>query len=380
MLLHLLVLLLIAAFPQIFQAPRTLWVEPEAQRPPIKFTFMDLIDDSVVEDNPDAQLISDKNREESGDTPRVTTPEGKDPPSTGNTSERIDGGTEPVPLPERARDVVALPRLAPARRPAPPPAPADQPATPELPTAVSEPVAEPSPEPPLEAPADRTEAAVDPPRGRTAPPRPAPGGIEQGTETGRPQRRRETPQSRFAQALEDLHTPLPMDLQALTPPDSPSADASSSGRSTRWQFDNPSPAYPVKVGHLSFDSKGADFGPWLAEFHRRVLSEWHRNLDAWRREIWSNIAASRFIPDQEKQMRYAFQMNRIRGVTGIDFVVTREGSVVSLEVVHRSGIDGLDRSVQRTLRNVMLPPLPEDYPDDTLPIRAGFYYNVRPPD
>jgi outer membrane biosynthesis protein TonB len=60
------------------------------------------------------------------------------------------------------------------------------------------------------------------------------------------------------------------------------------------------------------------------------------------------------------------------------FNVTREGSVVALQVIHASGSVDLDRSVQKTLRNVILPALPEDYPDDVLEIRAGFYYNTEP--
>ena len=39
-LLHLLVLLVIAAFPQIFLAPRLLWAQPDAKPPPLKITFM----------------------------------------------------------------------------------------------------------------------------------------------------------------------------------------------------------------------------------------------------------------------------------------------------------------------------------------------------
>ena len=352
LLLHLLLLLLVTAFPEFFLAPRLLWVEPETKPPPIKFTFMDLIDDHVVEDNPDADLISDKDREEAGESPRVTTPEGKEPPATGNTAERIDGGTVPEPLPDPgvSRQTIELPR------PAPQPAalPADSPADSTQPSASSE-----------------------PPPDDPAPPGPGAGGIEEGAADGRNQRRRDPQQRRIQQALQDLS--LPMDLKALAPPEDDQPETPSSGRSTIWQFDNPNPSFPVKIGHLSFDSKGADFGPWLAEFHRRVLNEWHRNLEAWSLEVWRNISASRFIPDQEKQQRYAYQMGRIRGITGVDFVVTREGSVVSLQIIHRSGIDGLDRSVQRTLRNVILPVLPADYPDETLPIRAGFYYNVRPP-
>jgi TonB family protein len=84
--------------------------------------------------------------------------------------------------------------------------------------------------------------------------------------------------------------------------------------------------------------------------------------------------------DAEKWNSYATRMNNTRGVTGVVFEVTREGSVVALDLIHPSGTLELDRSVQKTLRNVLLPPLPSDYPDESLRIQAGFYYNVTPPE
>ncbi|MFQ5764953.1 MAG: energy transducer TonB [Rhodospirillales bacterium] len=372
-LLHMVLLLTVWAFPGVFRSPTLLWVEKDEKPPPLKFTFMDLLDDSVVKDNPDAALLSDAAREEAGETPEVTTPEGKQPPSKGNTRERIDGGSTPEPLPDPAREAarMKLPRpAAPTPAAQPPPHPPAQAAAAPAPEREPQPSQQTGP-----TPADTPEEAR---RGRPAPPGPGSGGVRDGGDTGANQRRQDPRQRRFAKALEDMTAPLPADMQALTPPGAESASRPTPGQSTIWQFDNDNPSYPVKIGHLSFDSKGADFGPWLREFHRRVLNEWHRNLEAWSLDVWRNISASRFIPDQEKRMRHAYRMSRVRGVTGIDFVVTREGSVVSMQIVHRSGNEGLDRSVQRTLRNVILPPLPDDYPDETLPIRAGFYYNVEP--
>jgi outer membrane biosynthesis protein TonB len=367
-LLHLLFLLLTAVAPDLFLGPAMLLAQEPEEPPPIKFTFIDVPDDNVVEANPDAELVSDRDREESGPTPRETTPEGKEPPSTGNTRERIAGGVEALPMPPLQEPAEQLPRPAPPTPPAPEPEP-QEPAR-ETPAETREEVAEAREEAPTPAeesnePARRDEPADD---------GPGPGGVRDGAVEGRNQRRPETKQQKFSSALDELAArPLPTDLQAVAPPSDPNP-----GRSTVWSFDNPNPAYPVNIGTLSFDSKGAVFGPWLREFHARVLNEWHRNLKEWHQRVWREVLGSYSNSDAERYNTYARRMNAMAGVTGVIFNVTREGSVVALQVIHPSGINDLDRSVQKTLRNVILPALPEDYPDDILEIRAGFYYNTEP--
>jgi len=318
------VLLLVALFPDFFAPPSMLVAAPDSKPPPVRFTFIDVPDDHVVAENPDAELLSDKAREEAGPTPRETTPAGKLPPAEGNSPEKVVTGAEPSPPRPLAQQ---LPRTAAAQTP--------------------DPVAEEQPGP-----------------GKTGKNRPAV----------------DSRQKQFSQALDRMQTaPLPTDLQAVAPP-AQTPPRLQSGTSTQWQFNNPDPAYPVKVGSISFDSKGADFGPWLAEFHRRVLAEWNRNITAWHEKLWREIVGAPQAPDAMKQNAFARRINSTFGVTGIVFLVTREGSVIDLELVRPSGVVELDRSVQKTLRNVLLPPLPDDYPDAVLPIRAGFYYNVEPPE
>ena len=199
-------------------------------------------------------------------------------------------------------------------------------------------------------------------------------------DSGKDRRRVDPKQRSFSRALDRMAAqPLPTDLQAVAPP-AQTPPRLQSGKSTQWQFNNPDPAYPVKVGSISFDSKGADFGPWLAEFHRRVLAEWNANITAWHEKLWREIVGAPQAPDALTQNAYARRINSTRGVTGIVFLVTREGSVIDLEMIRPSGTVELDRSVQKTMRNVLLPPLPPDYPDAVLPIRAGFYYNLEPPE
>ncbi|MFQ5767279.1 MAG: TonB C-terminal domain-containing protein [Acidobacteriota bacterium] len=352
LLLHLLILLWISLFPQLFSVRPMVFPEPPHRPPPLKFTFMDLPDEHVVKKNPEAEMTSDKAREESGPVPSVTTPEGKLPPAKGNTREKI----------------VAVHRPPAPTRPVPSSAP-------EI-----EPKKVPTPPPPRKEMNKKAEVSPKAGGGQDEPP-PAPVHLPRTGDEAAPSSgagRKDPKQAQFSRALDSLAAqPLPTDLEAFTPPARESMLAREP--SHPWTFDNPNPAFPVKIGTISFDSKGADFGPWLREFHARVLNEWSRNLDAWHRRVWNDVIGAHLVTDSEKMNRYAMIVSRVRGVTGVDFIVTREGSVVRLRMVHPSGNQELDRSVQKTLRNVLLPPLPADYPDETLLIRAGFYYNVEPP-
>ena len=374
---HILLLLLVGLFPQVFASPEFLLDDEALKPPPVRFTFIDVSDENEVDANPDAELISDTDRVEAGEVPRETTPEGKLPPSEGNTREKVAAAAESSPVPPMppARQ---LPRVAspPAQQEpqpeSPPPAPAPEDVRPE-PEPVETP-AEQTADEPAARPLDEAETGPRDDALRREEARQAAASESDATnETANPR------QQKFSRALDQL-TPrsLPTDLQAVTPPQQTPPRAQKGG-SLEWQFDNPDPAYPVNLGSISFDSKGADFGEWLKEFHIRVLAEWNRNISEWHNRVMNEIAGATMPADAAKWNAYARRINSTRGVTGINFVVTREGSVVSLEMVHASGTMELDRSVQKTLRNVLLPPLPVDYPDELLPIQAGFYYNVDPP-
>ena len=98
-----------------------------------------------------------------------------------------------------------------------------------------------------------------------------------------------------------------------------------------------------RLGEISFDSKGADFGPWLAGFNRQILGDWKPG-------------------------------GRIQGVVEVSFKVKRDGDVAGVKIIHSSGSRELNRTVKAVLKNLRLSPLPADYPDDEFPLRASFYY------
>lgn len=105
---------------------------------------------------------------------------------------------------------------------------------------------------------------------------------------------------------------------------------------------------------LYYNDKGANFVPWI----RRMLAEVRRTWIA--------------------SMPYA--ANVYAGHTAVGFTVARDGSVVALETLVRSGVPGFDNNAEGAVRGARLLPLPGDYPDETFDIVIVFWVNERPYD
>jgi TonB family protein len=105
-------------------------------------------------------------------------------------------------------------------------------------------------------------------------------------------------------------------------------------------------------GLIQFDSKGADFGPWLRRFIAQVKSNW-------------------FIPSAAMMMK---------GHVVITFNVHRNGSITDIEVKGPSGIDAFDRAaVNALLTSNPTQALPPDYPSESAFFTVTFLYNEEPP-
>ena len=103
---------------------------------------------------------------------------------------------------------------------------------------------------------------------------------------------------------------------------------------------------------IQFDSKGVEFGPWLARFIAQVRSNW-------------------MIPQAAMSMH---------GNVSISFVVHKDGRVTDVVVSRPSAINAFTLSG----RNAILTsnptiPLPPEYPDDRMPITVTFFFNETPP-
>jgi TonB family protein len=118
-------------------------------------------------------------------------------------------------------------------------------------------------------------------------------------------------------------------------------------------FGNPRGGQDQNVGEsIQFDSKGVEFGPWLARFVAQVRSNW-------------------MIPQAAMSMH---------GNVAITFYVHRDGRITDVTVARPSAVDAFTLSG----RNAILTsnptiPLPTEYPDDKMAITVTFYFNEQPP-
>jgi len=117
--------------------------------------------------------------------------------------------------------------------------------------------------------------------------------------------------------------------------------------------DNPNGGGTNQFG-FQFDSKGANFGPWLRKFAARVRANWYS------------------IMPQTAQY--------LRGHVVITFNVARAGALNELTVIGPSEVESFNNAAFNAL--AMSNPadqLPPDYPSDRLFITVTFYYNETPP-
>jgi TonB family protein len=113
-------------------------------------------------------------------------------------------------------------------------------------------------------------------------------------------------------------------------------------------FDNQRGGYTDQGPDIQFDSKGADFGPWLRRFRNQVMRNW-------------------LIPQAAMAQS---------GSVVIQFYVLRNGTMVDLQVVRPSHIQSFTIAAFNALK--MSNPtaaLPADYPSDRAFFTVTFHYN-----
>ena len=103
---------------------------------------------------------------------------------------------------------------------------------------------------------------------------------------------------------------------------------------------------------IQFDTKGVDFGSWIRRFRALIYRNW-----ALPYAIWS-----------------------MSGHVVLTFNVHTDGAMTELTLVEPSSVDGFTNSAHNALRlSNPTPPLPPEYPDDTVFFTVTFYFNERPP-
>ena len=118
------------------------------------------------------------------------------------------------------------------------------------------------------------------------------------------------------------------------------------------QYDNLEGRATPSIG-FSIDTAGHDLGPYLKLFIQLVKGNWR-------------------IPNIARL--------EASGVTGIEFKLHKDGSITEAHVLSESGFEALDSSSLNAILNTHpAPPLPAHIEEEWIPIKFGFYYNVRPP-
>jgi TonB family protein len=118
-------------------------------------------------------------------------------------------------------------------------------------------------------------------------------------------------------------------------------------------FSNPQGGQNPDHGEsIQFDSKGVEFGPWLARFVAQVRSNW-------------------MIPQAAMAMR---------GHVVITFFVHKNGRISDVTVLRPSAVDAFTLSARNAiLSSNPTVPLPPEYPDDKAFFTVTFYFNEQPP-
>jgi TonB family protein len=233
-----------------------------------------------------------------------------------------------------------------------------------------------APTPPERAnPSDENREATAPERA-ARPTNPLPlsrGNTSEFVERSRPETRRGAPDREPAPALEEPPpppteparpnaTPAPLGLPEARPPRQPPPRIAggSLGESLRNleryiqddQFNNPQGGGGSFGPFIQFDTKGVDFGRWIARFKRQVESNWLIPLAA----------------------------SLSHGHVMITFNVHKNGNITDLEVVKPSAIPSFNNASLGALSaSNPTVPLPPEYPLDKAFFTVTFFYNEEPP-
>jgi TonB family protein len=117
-------------------------------------------------------------------------------------------------------------------------------------------------------------------------------------------------------------------------------------------FSNPQGGRNQEFGpFINFDSKGVEFGPWIARFVAQVRRNW-------------------FIPMAAMSMR---------GHVVVTFFVHKDGRITDVTVAQPSSVDAFTLSARNAiLASNPTVPLPPEYPDDKAFFTVTFFFNENP--
>ncbi len=301
--LHILLVIIVMYAPDILRRSKLLMGIPVTARPEHQITTLFLPPDllkSLREPPPEARP-SDKNRQAQGRSPTIDPNGLRMPYSRGNT-----------PEPEIARGA-----------PSPPPAAAPTP-TPGGP---------PAPQPAGPKPEPQTDAGLR---------------LEDVTpEGGGGDGKFHVPSMTPGQVIQQS-------LQAAARGGPRGIGEAGGGGDSNMEFNNLHPNFSTEAPTILSDTRGVDFGPYLA----RIVYIVRRN--------WLAV-----IPESARLGE--------KGRVGVVFEILKDGSVPQERMVASSGSDPLDRAAVNGIHaSIPFPPLPQEFTGNHLVLQFIFLYNLTP--
>ncbi len=312
--LHILLALLLIVSPGLLRRGESLLgIHPQPQ-PKQETTFLLLPPDVLrrLKSPPKTNILSDKNRLAQGHAPKINPKALRMPYMKGNTKlPEVAGGGKPKPKPA---------------------SPAPQPAV--------------QPKPQSAPPGQQTQAQVQRPT---------------------PPTKQDSEQSKLR--LEDVQTPKPQpntlaEAMGMSTPEEvmrQSMQGAAQNRSVRGipgpgdspaQFNNPNSNFSTEGPIILSDTRGVDFGPYLARILMIVKQNWYA-----------------VIPESARLGE--------KGRTAIVFEILKDGSVPQLRLVGASGHVALDRAALASIRaSIPFPPLPQEFTGKHLVLQFNFLYNL----
>lgn len=129
---------------------------------------------------------------------------------------------------------------------------------------------------------------------------------------------------------------------------------SGGGGDSDLEFNNLHPNFSTEMPTILSDTRGVDFGPYLARIVHIV------------RQNWISV-----IPESARLGE--------KGRVGIVFEILKDGSVPQLRLVASSGSDPLDRAAMTGIHaSAPFPPLPQEFTGEHLVLQFIFLYNIAP--
>ena len=216
------------------------------------------------------------------------------------------------------------------------------------PVVVEELIPEPTPDPPMEEPAEETPLEDEP----VAAEEPALEGspseaIAEPAPAAQPRR------LDVRQALQDFRNSAP-----TRPPPEPEASTTGRDRTVFVPDFSEVPVSGFGVGGLQFESRDYDWNDYGRQIYMAIWRAWHNRL--WMTtddfEKWAHNNGNWYLKDQ----------------TQVRFVIERNGQVTGIVQEAGSSSPPLDASALDALAEVILPPLPSDFPRDREVVHAVF--------